>query len=45
MAATTGCVLNQRHREGDGEGDEGKRVEKRKRLKDGEDGGQREHID
>lgn len=43
MAATTGCVLNQRHREG--EGDEGERVEKRKRLKDGEDGGQPEHID
>lgn len=45
MAATTGCVLNQQHSEGDGEGDEGKQVEERKRLKDDKDGGQREHRD
>lgn len=45
MAATTGCVLNQQHSEGDGEGDEGKQVEERKSLKDDKDGGQREHGD
>lgn len=45
MVATTGCVLNQQQREGDREGDEGKQVEKWKRLKEEEDGGQREHID
>lgn len=43
--ATTGCVLNQQHSEGDEEGDEGKQVEKRKSLEDDKDGGQQEHRD
>ena len=40
VAATTGCVLNQQRSEGDGEGDEGRGVEKRTRPTDDKDAAQ-----